>query len=90
MEAMIKTLAVLAGLVGGVWTAVEVADNRYVATSELKSLSVEIFYREFFDAEDKLRAAEARGDTQAIKDQKRRLERLKAKICKIEPTWERC
>lgn len=92
MEAssLIKTLTALIVLTGGVWGGVEFMDSRYVAAAELKSLSVEIFYREYFDAEDKLRAAQARGDAQAVKDQTRRLERLKAKICEMESTWERC
>lgn len=88
-----KILAIVGtifALLATAWGGTTVLDNRYVAASELKSLSVEIFYREFWDAEERLRDAKERGDQQAIKDQQHRLERLKAKICSIEPNWQRC
>ena len=82
-------IAVLIGI-GGLFGTVEALDSRYVTSSELQSLAIEIFYREFFDTERELDQAIAAGDIDRADELTFRLERLLAKICELEPQFPRC
>ena len=86
----IATVTALALLVGGVFGSVQALDMRYVGVEQFEDLSVEVFYNQYYNTLDRLRAAEREGDSSYALELTRRLERLKAKICKVEPEWERC
>ena len=90
MKAWIATAAGILALVGTVFGGVEILDSRYVASSELQSLSIEIFYREYREAQKDLQKAKEARNAEAIADIEFRLERLRGKICAIEPQWPRC
>jgi hypothetical protein len=85
----IVTLTAVSGLFAALWGGVEVMDRRYVASKSFDSLSVEIFYDRYYDTEDRINDRKDDPDAD-LTDLKRRLERLRSKICKIEPEWEQC
>ena len=90
MKATITKAAAVCGLIAAIWGGLVAADNRYVQTTQFEAYAVEDFYTKFFAAEDRLIDAESRGDDTAARRAKRDMERLKTKICKIDPEWERC
>jgi len=90
MKAALATAAAAAALIGTVFGGVQVADSRYVQVSQFAQYAVEDFYDKFYEAEDRKIAAEASGDEKAAREAQRDMERLKAKICDIDPKWERC
>jgi len=83
--------------ISGIWTmlagtvvAVVYMFTTFVTVADFNELSVEVYYSQFYDTIDRLRDAESNGENDYALELKRRLERLKAKICEIEPEWERC
>lgn len=87
---MITTAAALIALIGSIGGGIYVAESRYVRTQDFAQYAVEDFYDKFYAAEDRYNAAVARGDEKAASTAKRTMERLRAKICAIEPSWPRC
>lgn len=86
----IASVTALALLVGGVFGGVQALDMRYVGIEQFEDLSVEVFFQQYYDTLDRKNAAERNGDFDYALELTRRLERLKSKICKVEPDWERC
>jgi hypothetical protein len=81
----------------GIWTmlagtviAVVYMFTTFVTVADFNELSVEVYYSQFYDTIDRLKEAENAGENEYSLELERRLERLKAKICAIEPDWERC
>lgn len=90
MKAIIATAAAAVALIGSVFGGVQIADQRYVQTSQFEQYAVEDFYAKFYAAEDRYLAARESGDVKTERSARRDMERLRAKICRIDPTWERC
>ena len=90
MGLSIASVTALALLVGGVFGSVQALDMRYVGVEQFEDLSVEVFFQQYYDTLDRKMAAERNGDLEYAVELTRRLERLKSKICKVEPDWERC
>lgn len=77
-------------MLAGTAVAVAYMFNSFVTFSDFNELSVEVYYAQFYDTIDRLKHAQDDGELEYSRELGRRLERLKAKICKIEPEWERC
>ena len=90
VKTVVATAMAACGLVGTVFCGVQIADERYVNDSDFKSFAVEAFYEKFFANEDLMLEARRRGDVEAERKYQRNMERLKAKICGIDPNWTRC
>ncbi len=83
--------------ISGIWTmlagtviAVVYMFTTFVTVADFNELKVEVYYSQFYETIDRLRDAEANGEQEYSRELERRLERLKAKICDVEPEWERC
>ncbi len=83
--------------ISGIWTmlagtvvAVVYMFTTFVTVAQFEDLSVEVYYAQFYDTIDRLRDARSADESEYSLELERRLERLKAKICDIEPEWERC
>lgn len=90
MKAAVATALSAVALIGSIYTGLAAADARYVQVSQFEQYAVEDFYAKYYAAEDRKLAAEQRGDEAAERKEERAMERLKAKICRIDPAWERC
>lgn len=77
---------VLAGTAGGM----VYVSNAYVSTVQFKQFAVEIYYDQYYEVEDRIRRALEEEDFERARELGRRLERLRAKICDVEPQWVRC
>ena len=87
----IATIVAVFALCGSVFGGIQIADTRYVSAQSFDAFTVEIFYEQYYKAEDRLiDAQDDDDDPDRINELDRRLERLRAKICKIEPDWEQC
>ena len=84
---------------GTIWTmmvglvmAVMYMFNTFATASELKELATDIHYASYYTLYDRIIDIE---EDETVPEKyenelKRRLERLKAKICAEEPEWEQC
>lgn len=90
MKTALATAAGAVALIGSIYGGLVAADSRYVQTSQFEQYAVEDFYDKFYEAEDRKLEAEESGDDKAAREAQRTMERLKAKICHIDPDWERC
>jgi len=61
-----------------------------VTTEQFDQFSIEVYYRSYYDTLDRIFHAEANGQDALAEELKRNLERIRAKICAVEPEWERC
>ena len=77
-------------MLAGTVVAVVYMFTTFVTVADFNDLSVEVYYSQFYDTIDRLRDAEVSGENDYALELNRRFERLKAKICEIEPEWERC
>lgn len=84
------TAASLLAAIPLTWGGLEAMDTRYAAASEVKQMAVDIWYGQYYDRLDDYDEAIDEGREELAREYKRRMERLKAKICAIEPEWERC
>jgi hypothetical protein len=87
---VVAGLGSLAALLAMMFGGVQVMDQRYVASDDFKSLSVEIFFQRYYDTEDRIEEKIEKDPNADVDDLDRRLERLRSKICEIESEWERC
>jgi hypothetical protein len=62
----------------------------FVASEDFEQFSVEIYYDQYYSILKDYREAELDGETDWLDELGIRLERLKTKICAIDPEWERC
>ncbi len=76
-------------LVGTVM-AVAYMFTTFATASDLQELAVDIYYDQYYDLRDSIRALDEDEDEDYLRELERRLERIKAKICMVEPEWERC
>lgn len=90
MTATVATFGPIIILIGVVFGGVQVMDSRYVASEQFSDFSAEVYFSQYYETIDRIRAAKDNGENDYAKELEHRLERLKAKICKVEPSWERC
>lgn len=64
--------------------------SNLVTTQQFNEFSIEVYYRSFYDTLDRIFHAKANGQDELAVELERRLEQIKAKICALEPEWERC
>lgn len=77
-------------MLAGTVVAVVYMFTTFVTVADFNELKVEVYYSQFYETIDRLRDAESNGEQEYSRELERRLERLKAKICEVEPEWERC
>ena len=61
--------------------------TNFVSASDFNSYIVEDFYDKYYDMEEELIQEDDDAEARKIR---RNMERLRAKICAIEPEWEEC
>ena len=68
------------------------ANDQYHETQEQSTseFRTDIYYSQFYELLEKREAALRNGNTEFANELARQMERLKAKICKQDPDWERC
>ena len=83
--------------IGSIWTmlvgtalAIVYMFNTFVTVSEFESLATDLQYDQYYDFLIKRENALADGNQVFAEEISRRMERLRAKICKVDPEWERC
>jgi len=64
--------------------------TNFVTVSEFNAVTVELLYDQYWTTLDRISKARANGQTDYEQELARRLEELRAKICEVEPEWERC
>lgn len=64
--------------------------NTFASAAEVDELKVSIWYGQYYDRLDDYDEAVAEGNQALAEEYKRQMERLKAKICEADPSWERC
>lgn len=56
----------------------------------LEEINVDIWYGQFYDRLDDFDEANDEGNDSLAQEYARQMERLRAKICEVDPEWERC
>ena len=64
--------------------------GEYVTAGAFEQMSVDMWYGQYYDRLDDYDEAIAEGNEELAEEYKRQMERIKAKICKVDPDWERC
>lgn len=92
MTIKLVTGTLIAGsvLIGSIFGGVMALDQRYVSTAQFLELSVEVYYSQFYETLDRMQIAKTNEQAEYVKELERRFEKLKAKICELEPEWQRC
>lgn len=90
LKTTIATAVAVCSLIGLVFGGVVAADARYVSATDFQSFAVEDYYEKYYHNEDLMLEAQKRNDHEAVRKYRRNMERLAAKICAINPDWERC
>ena len=90
MKAWIATAAGIFALIGTVWGGVTALDYRYAPAGKVEEMSLDIWYGQYYDRLDDYDEAVAEGNRELAEEYKRQMERIKAKICEVDPEWERC
>lgn len=92
----IKTGAAVVGSIGAIGSAAYAVDTRYApagdyaTVGDLQSISLEIIYNSYWSTLDHLQEARQQNDTERERRMLRNAQRLLAKICALEPTFEDC
>ena len=83
--------------VGLLWTAVVTTVTAvlwmfttFASASEVEEIKTDVAYGQFYDRLDDYEEALDEGRLELAAEYKRQMERLRAKICKVDPDWERC
>ena len=58
--------------------------------SEVQEIQIDVAYGQFYDRLDDYEEALDEDRQELADEYKRQMERLRAKICKVDPEWERC
>lgn len=64
--------------------------STFASASELEDVKTDIAYGQFYDRLDDYEEAVDEGRHELANEYKRQMERLRAKICEVDPEWERC
>lgn len=64
--------------------------NTFVTASEFEEYVVEDYYENFYRLEDRHAKAVRQGDEDRAREFQRSMDRLRAKICKVDPDWTYC
>ena len=64
--------------------------SNMVTSEEFNEFSIEVYYRSYYETLDRIYHARANGQDALAQELERRLEQIRAKICALEPEWERC
>ena len=62
----------------------------FASAAEVDALRLQIDYNAYYDRLDDLQETEAEGNEELAAEYRRQMERIKARICKSDPEWERC
>lgn len=62
----------------------------FATASEVQALELSIWYGQYYDRLDDYDEAVAEENMPLAAEYKRQMERLRAQICDLEPSWERC
>ena len=83
--------------IGSIWTmlvataiAITYMFNTFVTAGEFEQYVVEDYYENYYRLEDRLAKAERQEDEERVREYQRSMERLVAKICKVDPEWIHC
>ena len=83
--------------IGLIWTAVTTTIAAvlwmlatFASASEVEELKADVAYGQYYDRLDDYEEALDEGREKLAAEYLRQMERLKAKICKSDPDWERC
>ena len=81
----------LSGTVVALIAAMSYANTNFVSTSDFSEFSVEIYYEQYYANVERLeKAKREHAPSATVNDLRRRIERLRTKICTIEPEWREC
>lgn len=80
----------ITGTAGAIVALFAYMSTNFVAVDEFNQMSVEVFYGQYYDNLERIEAAQRAGNEQRVRELTQRNEKLRAKICKVEPEWERC
>lgn len=61
-----------------------------VSSEDFEEFSVEVYYEQYYNLLERLFNAEDQGQDELANEFGKRLEKLKVKICRIDPEWDRC
>lgn len=82
---------------GLIWTAITSTIGAvlwmfatFASAAEVDDIRLQIAYNAYYDRLDDYDEALAEGNEDLAKEYERIMEKLKAKICKMDPEWERC
>lgn len=82
---------------GLMWTAITTTVGAvlwmfatFATAAEVDDIKLEIAYGQFYDRLDDYEEALDEGRDELAEEYRRRMERLRAKICEKDPEWERC
>lgn len=64
--------------------------ERLAEAAEVEEIKIDVAYGQFYDRLDDYEEALAEERDQLAAEYLRQMERLRAKICKVDPEWERC
>lgn len=78
------------GAVVGTISAVLWMFATFASAAEVDQIKTDIAYGQFYDRLDDYEEALDEGREELAAEYKRQMERLRAKICKVDPDWERC
>ncbi len=70
--------------------ALELMHKDFVTSSEFQEYVTEEYYEKYYLVLDRVRRARERNNEDLAVEMERTLERIRAKICKEDPEWERC
>ena len=77
-------------MIAGTAIAILYMFNTFATASDVKEISLSIWYGQYYDRLDDYDEAVAEGNTGLAKEYGRMMEKLEAKICEEDPEWERC
>ena len=77
-------------LIGMTASAVVWITTTFASSAEVDDIKIDIAYGQFYDRLDDYDEAIAEGRSELAREYKRQMERLRAKICAVDPEWERC
>ncbi len=83
--------------IGSIWTmivgtavAITWMFTHFVTSDEFQEYVTEEYYEKYYLVLDRVRRANERGNEELAIEMERTLERIRTKICKEDPEWERC
>lgn len=83
-------LGINAAVIALTASAIVYVFTNFVTIAEFQSVTVELLYDQYYKTIERINTAQKAGERNYEAELKQRLEKLRAKICEVEPEWERC